>query len=434
MARLVQMNKLFRFSGAAGLALALIIGLLGPAEAAAPLSVADIYNPGKIVRADLTLPQPSIDSLDSLDKNQLTVYVPGTLSLSLDGKTSGNLDIHVRLKGSTSLYRLSETPSFKIKFKKSSLPNGYLGLKRMTFNGMQQDSSKVHEYGAYALFNAVGVPASRTGWVRLYINGVDRGLFVNIEQPDNGFMSRRFKDVTQHIYEGVHNQDFRLGNDNGDNASGAFLVDYGWKATPNKKDLGKVLDYQADWENKTWYPGLNAVFDRSEMIKFFATEVFLGHWDGYTGPNINNYYIRSNTRGKFSFIPWGVDQTFGEERHSEVLGDTFDTPFISDTMPHPWSGGRYGERGAIYTKCINYKPCRTEYLNALKLVSATATKIKLGAKMRAATKLIDPVLVSQYSSSPDTLKLARNEQNRTIAWITLRQKAVAALLKKYGIK
>jgi len=434
MARLVEMKNLLRFSAAAGLAIALVSGVFGPAQAAAPLSVADIYNPLKIVRADLNLPQSSIDSLDSLDKNQLTVYVPATLSMSLDGKTSGSLDIKVRLKGSTSLYRLSETPSFKIKFKKSSLPDGYLGLNRLTFNGLVQDSSKVHEYGAYALFNAVGVPAPRTGWVKLYINGVERGLFANIEQPDNTFMSRRFKDITQHIYEGVHNQDFKLGNDNGDNLTGAFLVDYGWKATPNKKDLTKVLNYQADWENKTWYPGLNAVFDRTEMIKFFATEVFLGHWDGYTGPNINNYFIRSNTRGKFSFIPWGVDQTFGEERHSEVLGDTFNTPFISDTMPHPWSGGRYGSRGAIYVKCINYKPCRTEFLNDLKLVSLTATKIQLATKMRNATKLIEPVIANQFASSPDTLKLAHNEQNRTISWIALRQKAVATILKKYGIK
>ncbi|NBQ92872.1 MAG: hypothetical protein EBT82_03595 [Micrococcales bacterium] len=428
------MKYLFRFSGAAGLAITLLAGVLGPAQAAPPLSAADIYNPLKIVRADLTLPQSSVDSLDSLDKSQLVIYVPGTLSMSLDGRTSGNLDIKVRLKGSTSLYRLSETPSFKVKFKNSSLPNGYQGLKRLTFNAMVQDSSKIHEYGAYSLFNAVGVPASRTGWVRLYINGVDRGLYVNVEQPDNSFMGRKFKDITQHIYEGVYNKDFQLGNDYGDDKTGAFLVDYGWKATPNKRDLAKAINYQADWENKTWYPGLNAVFDRTEMIKFFATEVFLGHWDGYTGPNISNYYVRSNTKSKFSFIPWGVDQTFGEERHSEVLGDTFNTPFLSDTMPHPWSGGHYGNRGAIYVKCINYKPCRTEFLNDLKLVSLTATKIQLATKMRAATKLIEPVIANQFSSAPATLKLIDNEQNRTISWIALRQKAVTALLKKYGIK
>ncbi|NDE89133.1 MAG: hypothetical protein EB055_04060, partial [Micrococcales bacterium] len=243
------MKYLFRFSGAAGLAITLLAGVLGPAQAAPPLSAADIYNPLKIVRADLTLPQSSVDSLDSLDKSQLVIYVPGTLSMSLDGRTSGNLDIKVRLKGSTSLYRLSETPSFKVKFKNSSLPNGYQGLKRLTFNAMVQDSSKIHEYGAYSLFNAVGVPASRTGWVRLYINGVDRGLYVNVEQPDNSFMGRKFKDITQHIYEGVYNKDFQLGNDYGDDKTGAFLVDYGWKATPNKRDLAKAINYQADWEN-----------------------------------------------------------------------------------------------------------------------------------------------------------------------------------------
>jgi spore coat protein CotH len=67
-------------------------------------------------------------------------------------------------------------------------------MKRLTLNAMTQDTSKIHEYGAYALFNAMGVPASKTGWARVYVNGVDRGLYLNVEQPDEVFASKRFKD------------------------------------------------------------------------------------------------------------------------------------------------------------------------------------------------------------------------------------------------
>lgn len=423
-----------RLSTVAGLGVALILGLVGPVQAATPLRLTDIYNPLKILKAELTLPQTSVDSLDSTDVNQLKVYVPGSLVLSVDGRTSGTLDIKVRLKGSTSMFRLSETPSFKIKFKKDAVGNGYLGLNRLTLNGMVQDNSKIHEFGAYTLFNAVGVAAPKTGYVRLYINGVDRGLFVNVEQPDQVFMQKRFKDITQHIYEGVAFRDLKLGNAIGDNISGPFLVDYGWKVTPNKKDLEKLINYASDWEPKTWYSGLTQVIDRTSLIKAFAVESFLSHWDGYSGPDINNYYLRSNTRSKFTYIPWGTDQTFGENRQTEVLGDEFNLPLVSEKYTQPWANNRQMERGKLYVQCIQYKPCLTEYLLQLKLVSETATKIKLASQMQAVAKVINPVLIKQFGSDPAAVSLIKSEQTRTLAYIAKRQVAVAKELKLRGFK
>ena len=304
---------LFRRLTVGFLAPVVLLGVISsPAQAANPLKLSDIYNPLKVLRVDLTLPADSVTSLN--DATTWRVYVPGTITMSVDGRTSGAMEINTRLKGSTSMYKLDETPSFKIKFKKGPTGLGYLGLRRLTLNGLVQDNSKIHEFGAYNLFNAMGIPASKTGWARLYINGVDRGLFVNVEQPDQVFMAKRFKDITQHVYEGVARKDLQFGNDNGDATTGAFLVDYGWKVTPNKNDLTKLINYASDWEDKTWYQGLSTVTDRTLLIRAFAVENFLGHWDSYSGPDINNYYLRSNTRGKFTYIPWGVDQTFGENR------------------------------------------------------------------------------------------------------------------------
>jgi hypothetical protein len=422
---------LFRRLTVGFLAPVVLLGLLSsPAQAASALKLTDIYNPLKVLKAELSLPAESVDSLNN--SATFKVYVPGTLILSVDGKSSGVQEITVRLKGSTSMYKLDETPSFKIKFKKGANGLGYLGLRRLTLNGMVQDNSKIHEFGAYNLFNAMGLPASKTGWVRLYINGVDRGLYVNVEQPDQVFMANRFKDVTQHIYEGVAFKDLKLGNDNGGADSGSFLSDYGWKVTPNKNDLTNLINYASDWEDKTWYQGLLTVTDRALLIRAFAVENFLGHWDSYSGPDINNYFLRSNTRNKFTYIPWGTDQTFGENRKTEVLGDTFHLPLLSERADQPWAKNLY--RGKLYVQCINYKPCRTQYLLELKAVSAMATKIKLGAQMRAVSAVIEPVLAAQYVNDKDTLTLAHNEQTRSIAYIAKRQAEVKALLAKYKIK
>jgi spore coat protein CotH len=76
--------------------------------------------------------------------------------------------------------------------------------------------------------------------------------------------------------------------------------------------------------------------DRSQLIRMWAVENFVGHWDGYTGPLNNNYFIRSNTSGKFVMLPWGADQTFGENRQTKVLLDDYFYPMDKPQSGFPW--------------------------------------------------------------------------------------------------
>lgn len=417
-------------AGSAALVLGSVL-LVSPAQAASTLKSTDFYNPQKVLRVDLNLPADTVRALN--DRKVYRNYVPGSISMSVDGRTSGELEMEIRLKGSTSISPLNGTPSFKVRFPKGPSGTGYLGIQRLTLNALTQDGSKIHEYGAYALFNAMGVPASKTGWARVFVNGVDRGLYLNIEQPDENFMAKRFKDITQHVYEGVAPRDFKPGNDDGDNVSGAFLADYGWKVTANKNDLTKLISVVNYKDPAAWYKALDSVTDRPALLKFMAAETFLGHWDGYTGPNVNNYFIRSNTRGKFTFIPWGADQTFGENRQTKTLGDTFLTPMLAKTSTHPWLP-KETARGNIYTKCIAYAVCKTAYLTELKAVSAMASKMKLGTLMKSAAGVIKPVLLNKYPAGSDAFQIIEMEQTRSISFIASRQKEVAALVKTYKIK
>ena len=405
--------------------------LVSPAHASSTLKSTDFYNPLKILRIDLNLPADTVRALN--DRKVYRNYVPGSINMSVDGRSSGDLDMEIRLKGSTSISPLDGTPSFKIKFPKGPSGTGYLGLRRLTLNALTQDTSKIHEYGAYSLFNAMGVPASKTGWAKVYVNGIHRGLYLNVEQPDENFMAKRFKDITQHVYEGVAVNDFKPGKDTGDNISGAFLADYGWKVTPNKNDLTKFISVVNSKDAATWYKALDTYADRSALIKFMAVENFIGHWDGYTGPNVNNYFIRSNTRGKFTFIPWGADQTFGENRATSALADILYTPMLSKTATHPWLN-RETARGMLYTKCIAYSVCKTAYLTELKATSAMATKMKLGSLMKSVAAVIKPALMIQFEPGSETMRSIEIEQNSTIKFITARQKEVAALVKTYKIK
>ena len=58
----------------------LLAPALSPAQAATQLTIADIYNPLKIVRADLTIPNTSITAL----RNSPKVYTPASMKLEVE--------------------------------------------------------------------------------------------------------------------------------------------------------------------------------------------------------------------------------------------------------------------------------------------------------------------------------------------------------------
>jgi hypothetical protein len=179
---------------------------------------------------------------------------------------------------------------------------------------------------------------------------------------------------------------------------------------------------------KAWWDGLAKRIDRTSMVKMFAVDNFLGHWDGYSGSIINNYFLRSNSKSVFTFLPWGADQTFGENRQTPELLDTYTFAMDKPDVGYPWIKLSHKtetiERGILFRKCLAYKPCQTLYLQQLKATSAKATAIKLPNLMANAGKVVD------FLSNDNN----RAEQKRNSAFIAAQHKAVAALLKQYKIK
>ena len=406
--------------------------LAGTSAQAAAFTQADLYDSTKISSIAFSIPPASVNSLNTIAtaKN----YTAASVTITAGGYTMGPIQIGLRLKGSTSLELLNQVPSFKIQFNWSALKGErFLGLKNMTLNAMTQDGSKLHEFGSYKLFNAMNVQAPRTGWASVKVNGVDRGLYVNIETYDDIFLSNRFPDTSLHLYEGQGLSDFKAGNADGAKSTGHFFVKEGWGADPNKNDLQALINVAGISNAATWWSQMATVSDRSEMIRMWAVENFVGQWDGYSGPIINNYFLRSNIHGKFVMMPWGTDQTFGENRQTDyiakpIFGDDYFFAMDKAAVGYPWSMQvqhvKTMNRGMLFRMCLVSKPCKTEYLNDLKLVSAKATSIKLVNAMKAASTLI----------APYTNAAIKKEQVRAQKWVAKQQLNVAALLKLNKIK
>jgi len=171
-------------------------------------------------------------------------------------------------------------------------------------------------------------------------------------------------------------------------------------------------------------------FDRKKLVMQFAVDNFIGNWDSYSGPIVNNYFVRSNINGQFTMMPWGTDQTFGENRATPVAGDDYffaiDTPQVGfPWMNQPQFQGKTSlPRGILFQKCLAYKVCKTEYMNDLKAVMVKATTGKLTTFMKSMATIVAPMATNANVV----------EQTRTINWVGKQIVRVKALLKKNGIK
>lgn len=364
------------------LCLALAISALAAlfAEPALADEAAAIYDPGAVVFVDLTL-SPAEEAKLEAEPGE---YVKGTFSItkSSDGTPAGEegspfvgpRPTEVRLKGNVggSFRDLTEKAAFKLKFKKTE---PMLGLRKMTLNNMVQDPSMLHETLAYASFRAAGVPASRSGYAYVRLNGEDLGVYLDLENLDETALAKifgAFDKEHQHLYEGEGGHDVKPGEE------GEFEIDEG--SETSRADLEGLIEAVNGAGDEPWSERVAPNADLAEMTKMWAVEKYIDHWDGYSGHAIpgfrpNNYYLYSDPSGRFQMLPWGADQTWIPTIDVETPGRevTFD-----------------GEGGVLFNKCLEDEACFRAYWEALGGVRDSIAQLDPTALAESTADMLGP--------------------------------------------
>jgi hypothetical protein len=340
-----------------------------------------LYDPGKIVAIDLTLSPAAEAEL----KSEPDEYVEGGIAISTtDGVPEGEEhlvasrdSVGIRLKGSAagSFRPLSGKAAFKVKFNfenaKGEKGKKYLGLKKLTLNNMVEDFSLIHETLAYTAYRGVGLPASRTGYAFVRVNGEPFGLYLNLEDMDDVALERwfgEFEEPPQHLYEGESGTDVKPGVDALSAEEGGFEVDEGDPS--NLDDLKALVAAVNSTEGDGWSAAVAPVAALTELTRIWAVEKYIGHWDGYAGQagkfQPNNYFLYSDPAGIFQMLPWGADETF--ERHL-----AFDGP-----------------AGLMFNKCLADPACEALYRKELKGVRDAIEGLSLPTLAADTAALIKP--------------------------------------------
>ena len=254
---------------------------------------------------EITLPEASVAALGEAPYS----YVEGRVTF--DGEQVPN--IGVRLRGKIGSFReLSGKPKFKLDFNQYIEDQRFYGLETLSLNNSVADCSYIKEHIGYALFEAVGVPASRTGIAQVWVNGEPYGLYGTIEVPDDRFLQRHYAEPDGNLYDGKYVWfggfiyillDFAEGNDT------LFQLEEGTDI--GHADITAIsAALYATAGTSDFYAATAEVVDWPRIHRMWAVEQYLGQNDGY-GLNTNNYRIYFDpTDGRADIIPWDLDHTF----------------------------------------------------------------------------------------------------------------------------
>lgn len=331
--------------------------LLSPASAAQTPNyiegtdvAAVVFDPLKVNNFELEMSDENFNLLTypNVSWENEGPWLESVMSFTMDNKVYGPYKVGVHLKGAWGSWRdVYGKAGFKIKMDAFVKRQKLFGLTKLTLNNMVQDPSYIHEALSYRLFRAVGVPTPRVGYANVTLNGRDYGLHLNVETVDTTMLSR-WGLTNTHLYKGgVPNfPELYSGYEP------YFQVEDG--SETNRQDLTRFLDTMTNFSGEDWWDEITQIANMKEITLDFATEAYVGHWDGYPY-NRNNYYITFDENGYAHMMPWGVDQT--------------------------WTGGLdyFGSGTLMFQRCQASEACKEMYLQSMADVSRVANSLRLDA-------------------------------------------------------
>ncbi len=258
-------------------------------------------------RVDIFISEDSLQWIyDNIESDRefrvLFIFSAGNLSDTIP-------DAGFRLRGNTSRY--SGKKSFKISFNTFSSGRKFYGLEKMNLNGEHNDPSIIRSKLSWDLFKQMEVVGSRCNYVELYINNRYYGLYVNVEHIDEEFTENRYGNKIGNLYKCTYPASMTyLGNDKEDYRINNYILKNNL-VQDDYSDLINLISKLHNSVSSTLPANIEPIFNVNSFLRYLAVEVFTSHWDGYSF-NKNNFYLFNNlATGKFEFIPYDVDNTFG---------------------------------------------------------------------------------------------------------------------------
>lgn len=218
-------------------------------------------------------------------------------------------NVGFRVRGNTS--RGAHKKAFKVSFNEYTQGKKFKGIEKMNLIGQHNDPSLLRYWMCLNTLTNNNLISSRSSYIKLYINGQYKGVYLNVEHIDDEFLQKRFiGDDHGNLYKCTWGADLNYIGSNQSSYYGAYEL----KTNKAANDYSELIQFIQTLNSISVADFPCFIEDNFEVelyLKTLAAEMIIGHWDGYAF-NQNNYYLyQQPTNGKFVFIEYDMDNTLG---------------------------------------------------------------------------------------------------------------------------
>jgi len=272
-----------------------------------------LYDPTQLQEIRIYFPFSDWDArLDSLKKSNPDGRLIASYAL-LNGQRFDSIGI--RYKGNSTYNATRNKNPFNIKLDFVQESQQYEGFSTLKLSNAFMDPSFLREALGYQICRQY-LPASRANFMKVYVNDIYIGLYTNVENVSNDFLSRNFyssdnaffqcdrTDIQQTLPSScTGNPGSALKYTSADSAcyynSYEKESDQGWAALLN---LMKVLN-----QNPT---AVDQVLDVDRALWMLALNNIFVNLDSYSGSG-HNYLVYEDDQGRFQTIMWDLNEFYG---------------------------------------------------------------------------------------------------------------------------
>lgn len=225
----------------------------------------------------------------------LDTYVPGVLAI--DGVP---YDCEVRYRGGST--RNAPKKSWKIKFRNTDNP---LGAEKLNLTTQYYDPSLLRHYLATKLYERLGQNVPTAQYANVYLNGNYAGVYLDVENVDDVFFTRRDLSTPLLVKAESHAARFvQLLNSHDYKA--AWEQDIG--GLKEYRDFIALISLLGHLPDTALADTISAYFDTEQVLTYFAVEYVFAAQDNIT----KNFFVYQDGRDhRYRIIPWDNDAILG---------------------------------------------------------------------------------------------------------------------------
>ncbi len=268
-----------------------------------------------------------------------------TVHASLNFNGQEFKDVAIRYKGNFT-YMASRGQlkrSLKIELNEYVKGQKLADVTTLNLHSNVTDPAWMNEVLSYQFFRDAGVPAPRTAYARVYLTVPGKydhqyvGLYTLVENIGKHFAEQWFSTKKGAIFKPETRQLF---TDLGDDWS-RYDEQYGAKEDLTDSQKQRVIAFARLVSKRTdaeFAAQLEKYLDIDEFARFMAATVWLSNLDSLLSMGHNFYVYLEPKNGRFAFLPWDLDLSFGKFNMGGGVTETL-------SIQKPWSGSnRFLER------------------------------------------------------------------------------------------